>query len=168
MKNDKIIISGPPSSGKSTIITELKKRKFKCFLEINPNEIKNNKIKNDKYLLSEFLFNHRKKEHDKKTISTSFYDRSMIDVIAYLNYWKITYPIDWNRIIKKSNYTKKIFYTPVWKDIYKKTNTRLESYEESKIIDHFLKKTYLDFKYTLIKVPKVNINERVNFIIENI
>lgn len=168
MKYDKIIISGPPGSGKTTIINELINNGYLCFNEINPQEIKDNKTKNDKKLLSEFLFNQRKKQHDKIINTTAFYDRSLIDVIAYLDYWNEIYPTSWDQIITECQYARKVFFTPCWVDIYKKNKRRPESYSEAEKIEFFIKKTYLKFNYQIIEVPKKDINQRIEFILKNI
>ena len=65
MKSKKIIISGPPGSGKTSIINSLLKKGYNCFQEINPTKIKTIEIKNDKFLLSEYLFQKRLKEYTK-------------------------------------------------------------------------------------------------------
>ena len=119
-------------------------------------------------LLSEFIFNQRKKQHDKITDTITFYDRSLIDVIAYLNYWDERYPKSWNETIKNCEYTRKVFFTPSWKNIYKKNSYRPESYSESKKIEYFIKRTYEKFNYNLIEIPKKTIDKRIDFILQNI
>ncbi len=61
-----------------------------------------------------------------------------------------------------------LFYTPSWKDIYTETKNRLETYQESELIDNSLKKAYLDFGYNIIEIPKSGIETRVGFIIKKI
>ena len=168
MKSEKIIISGPPSSGKTSIINSLLKKGYNCFQEINPTKIKTTKIKNDKFLLSEYLFQTRLEEYTKSIDQLTFFDRSIIDVIAYLKLWEIQYPESWDEIILENRYHNKVFYTPIWEEIYEKTDIRLESFKESLLIDDTLRKSYLGYKYNIIDVPKSDIENRVQFIIKNI
>ena len=163
MKNEKIIISGPPGSGKTTIINELITRGYTCLPEIGPINIQNKKIKKDKMLLSEFLFKKRKKQYDIIINKLAFYDRSIVDVIAYLDFWQQEYPNKWNHIINECQYSKNIFYTSNWQKIYKTTESRKEKYTESIKIDTILRKTYLKFNYNIIDVPKLNVTQRVDF-----
>ncbi|MBF26114.1 MAG: hypothetical protein CMP49_06370 [Flavobacteriales bacterium] len=179
MKNHKIIISGPPGSGKTSIINALKNKGYLVQNELHPGKI--NK-ESDKLELSNYLFSKRIKQYHDKTIIKSnkhnikltyehpliFFDRSIIDVIAYLNMWKIKFPIKMNTAIKKYNYNKNIFYTPCWKKIYKTTPHRPENYENSIKIDIFLRNAYIEFNYNIIEVPKLDVNKRVDFIINNL
>ena len=92
----------------------------------------------------------------------------MIDVIAYMDFWQEKYPTQWEDKILKCRYMKSIFYAPNWEKIYKSTQERPESYMEAKKIDLFLRTAYLKFNYHIIEIPKLNINQRVNFILDSI
>ena len=167
MKNEKIIISGPPGSGKTTIINELKKMGHICFSEIRPLNI-NLHITGNKLLISKHIFKSRKEQFNTNCQKKAFYDRSLIDVIAYMKFWNEKYPISWENDIHKYRYYHKVFYTNPWKEIYEQTNDRKETFEEAKKINKFLRKTYLNLNYKIIDIPQVSTSKRIKFIINNI
>lgn len=167
MKNQKIIISGPPSSGKTTIINELRQLGYDCKNEISPPKI-NLEIKKNKYIVSEFLFSERKKQYIHTDSQVCFYDRSLIDVIAYMNFWNEKYPLDWKNTAHNLKYHQNVFYAPFWDSIYQQNKHRKETMQEAEKIDFFLRQSFLDFNYNIIELPKIDISERTNFIINNI
>jgi predicted ATPase len=167
MKNKKIIISGPPGSGKTSIINKLKNLGYLCFSEVTPPKLDLSKSKN-KLKLSEYLFEQRIHQYYSNNIKLSFYDRSIIDVVAYMNYWKMEYPNKWDKQINDLQYSKKVFYTPSWKSIYIQSEVRQETFSEATKIDIFLRQAYHSFNYEIIELPKKNIDHRVNFIINSL
>ena len=178
MKTKKIIISGPPGSGKTTIINALNQKGYLIHPEINPKEI-NKEV--SRIELSTYIFTKRIQqyknlitnniEHNTKTYKNNnffFFDRSLIDVVAYMNFWKEKYPSRWNDLIMKNRYEKIIFYTPNWEEIYQTTEQRPENYMEAKKIDLFLREAFAQFNYKIIEIPKFNTSKRVNFILNKI
>lgn len=168
MKNKKIIITGPPGSGKSTIIKALIDKNYTCLKEINPSNIKDDKIRKDKQLLSKYIFDKRIADYQNATSKLTFFDRSTIDVIAYLDYWQLNYPEIWIKKIQEQNYFQNVFYAPVWPEIYTKNTYRKEDLDEAILINKALKYTFSKFNFKLIEIPKSNIKDRLEFIINQI
>ena len=84
-----------------------------------------------------------------------------------MRYWELEYPKDWELLLIKT-VTTKVIYLPSWQSIYIQTGVRHEKFCEAQKIDSILKKTYTDFKYELIEVPKASIEERLKFILNSI
>jgi len=97
-----------------------------------------------------------------------FFDRSVIDCLAYLklNNLEATSTIINN--LQKCNFNSTVFYTPIWKDIYINDNERKETLKEAKEIENSILKTYKSKGYKLMRIPRISIKERVDFIISKI
>lgn len=176
MKLKKVIISGAPGTGKSSIIKELKNRGYFCYDEVwrkkyeNPNQ-KNNS--NHINIFSKHLFSERLKQLErtvKKKVKDQviFYDRSIIDTISYLNTYKKNIETLWLDVALKKRYYETIFFCPLWEEIYEQCEDRKESYKESILIEKNLTSTYKKFLYKIKHVPKVDISDRVDYILLNI
>ena len=73
----------------------------------------------------------------------------------------------WEELLKNYDYDM-VFFFPSWKDIYIKDKNRVEEYEEATRISPYIDKVYEESSILKIKVPCTSINERVDFILNNI
>ena len=69
---------------------------------------------------------------------------------------------------KKYRYNPKVFIVPPWKEIYKNRPTRPQTYEESLRLDQLIKETYNELEYKIIEIPKMEVKERTNFVINHL
>ena len=171
--NQKYIITGAPGTGKTSIINELKRRGFRCVDE-NSREIIAEQIKTGGKILpwkNQIAFENQIANMRTQQYLASpedcicFFDRSTLDCIAYLklNNLETTSQIIEN--IKKCNFNKTVFYTPIWKEIYINDSERKENTEKAIEIENTIMKTYKSQGYELVKIPKLSIAERADFII---
>ncbi|MCX2680906.1 ATP-binding protein [Galbibacter sp. EGI 63066] len=174
--NKKIVITGAPGTGKTSVINALKNKNYKCLPEISRQitlEARENGIEQlfltDPLLFSRKLLEGRIKQYKEAELleGTVFLDRGIPDVIAYMDYAKDDYPQYFNDACKKYHY-KQVFLLPSWEDIYTSDNERYENYEEAEQIHHYLKAAYENCGYDLIEVPKDTVENRVEFILNQL
>ena len=169
----KYIVTGAPGTGKTSIINELKKRGVHCIDE-NSREIISEQIINGGEILpwkNQIAFENQIANMRTQQYLASpedcicFFDRSALDCIAYLklNNLEATSQIIEN--IKKCNFNKTVFYTPIWKEIYVNDSERKEKIEKAIKIEHVIINTYQSKGYELVKIPKLSITKRADFII---
>ena len=174
---NKIVITGGPGTGKSTVIEELINRKYECMHEIS-REVTLNARKNGTdqlfltkpLLFSELLLEGRVNQYvnaENKNKGVVFFDRGIPDVHAYMNYISIDYP---ETYIQKSKLYKYdyIFLMPPWEDIYISDSERYENFEQALAIHNHLERSYKELGYNIIEVPKGTVEFRTDFILEYI
>ena len=149
----KIVITGGPGTGKTSIINKLESLGHHVFHESS----------------REIIRKYKKLGHDQLFLSNpiKFFDRGIHDIIAYLNYKKISFGKEFESASKKYKYDF-IFLAEPWEDIYKKDKERYESFEDLIIINKYIKKTYSNYAQKFITLPKSSVQGRINFIIESI
>ena len=173
----KIVISGGPGTGKTSIVEELLRRKYFIFEETSREII--DKYKNlghdqlflsDPIKFSEILLKNRVNQFKKSNINNSnhyFFDRGIPDVLAYLHHKNIVYEDNFTICAKKYKYDM-VFIAEPWREIYKNDKQRYESFNELVEISKHIKKTYKGLGYDLFIIPNDSVTKRVDYILNKI
>tara|TARA_B100000963_G_C22640895_1_gene680573 strand:- start:3245 stop:3787 length:543 start_codon:yes stop_codon:yes gene_type:complete len=173
-KLKKIVLTGGPSSGKTTIIKNLRKLGFLCFDEVARdlflgdsvlNSFKKNPIFFTEKVISQrinhYLISENKISNAKRNLC--FFDRGIHDSVAYLNNMKIEN--DYEKKLNRFNYSR-IFLLELNKSFFKNDINRIESFDHSISIHSEIELIYKKFNFEIIKVPWMNIEKRTNFILD--
>lgn len=163
------VITGAPSSGKTTLINQLAYQGYTIIPEIareyianllasslSLDEIQNNNRQLQRSILAKGL----KRERLLKPNQLLFFDRGTADSLGYFNY----YQLDATPMPRSCNYYryKTIFYChqlPIEQD-----EIRVEDNEAAKKIGAHIYQAYLSLGYRLIELPAVSVQERIALI----
>jgi predicted ATPase len=174
LKSKKIVITGGPGTGKTSIINELIFRGYSCIEEISRQITLNARAQGIEQLFltkpllfSELLLNGREAQFNKAaTLSKDliFFDRGIPDILAYLDYSGDKYPQLFNDSCKNNPYDK-VFILAPWQEIYISDNERYEDFNQAIEIHHQLVNTYKKYDYELVDVPFNSVKERTDHIL---
>lgn len=168
------MVTGAPSSGKTTILKLLEKRGYRVLYEAariyidqelkkgkTIKEIRENEGEFQRKILGIKIQCENKLDPEKIT----FLDRAIPDSPAY--YELVGLPKDkyMENAVRKSSY-KKIF---IFERLdFEKDYARTESEEEIRKLEKLLEKTYRQLSIPIIKVPRMSVKKRLKFILENL
>jgi predicted ATPase len=94
----------------------------------------------------------------------AFSDRGIPDQLAFSRYKGFSAPKILITAAQEYRYFPVVFVAPPWKDIYRQDEIRTETYDEASHLHDVICKTYVDFGYQLVDLPKVEVEGRVKFI----
>jgi predicted ATPase len=173
----KIVLTGAPGTGKTTIINALKSLGYTCFDEYSRTLIRQAeaiKIKNlfyenpklfSKKVLEERIIQFNESNLIKKSKNNLiFFDRSIYDTFAYQKF------IDNSFVLPdkyKSFIYHKVFILPPWNRIFINDKERLESFEVSKKVHKYLNFTYNHYNYYINEISKTSVENRVKIILKS-
>lgn len=170
------VITGGPGTGKSTLLNSIRQSGYPVFEEISREWIRRALDEGTDLLpwkdlqgFSYLIWKERKKQFEAAPNGPSFYDRSLLDTIAYLEILDPKrIPEKWEETLRMDHYMKDVFITPPWKEIHILDNERRESWTEVEGIHHQLCSTYKRFGYRIIEVPRSDIETRTKFILQHL
>ncbi len=180
----RIVITGGPGTGKTSVIRVLEQKGYFCFHEVirdltleakrngDPSTIHSNPLTfvDDPFRFNLFLLESRLdhfragEELDHPVV---FYDRGLPDVLAYMRYFDQEYPGEFISYCERHKYDQ-VVVLPPWEDIYTQDEERLESFDQALEIHQELVNTYSDFSYHTLSVPKGTVEERAEYIINQV
>ncbi len=180
----KIVITGGPSTGKTSVIQSLEEKGYLCLHEVirsmtlekkkeeGHSAFKSNPIVSvsDPLEFNQRILNARVAQYtsfEQGTKEMVFFDRGIPDVLAYMTCFDQKYSTLFEKACTDHKYDL-VFSMPPWKEIHISDNERFETYDESLQINDCLLKTYRHFGYDMHIVPKDNVPKRVDFILDTI
>ena len=175
MNKSRIIITGGPSTGKSSMIRNLADRGYPVMHEVARAEIKRQLEQKSKLVpwddvlgFSRKVFEGQRDQYNAAQAGKrNFYDRGIPDLIAYLKNAGIKDEY-LERQAASYRYHPRIFILPPWREIYESDTERREEWEEMLRIHNWLEQTYRGYGYELVKVPMIEVKKRVDFIFEHL
>lgn len=177
-KNKKIVISGGPGSGKTTLVNLLRLKGYECIDEFSRTLIKRaqkqgeiNIFKSQPLHFSEEVWKGRIEQYKNSELSLNktqkpyvFFDRGLHDVLAYLDCIGISYE---SYKFDPSDFPYDMaLLLPPWKSIYIKDNERKEGFEDAEKLYFFIKKTYKKYNIPIVEIPFQSPEVRISTLLE--
>ncbi len=171
IKTKRVIITGAPGTGKTTLLQLLKEKGYPCHPEVSRRIIKEQLDLGSNLLPWEDLVNFSRLVNDGQIAqfkmveegTCNFYDRGVPDVLAYLR--KESIHVD--ELEKSANiyrYNPSVFILPPWPEIYGTDNERREDLQAMIEINDKLIEVYKDYGYNVIVLPKVSAKQRMEMV----
>jgi predicted ATPase len=149
-KTRKVVLTGGPSSGKSTLIKELERRGHRILHEVARNVLEERRafpLNKEEWLARQQIIYQRQSEAEEIASGLVFLDRGTLDVVAYSKHLLGYVPFE----IGKNNYAA-VFNLERLPFVHDGLRTE-RSDEEAQEIHEKILSTYKDFGYSPISIP---------------
>lgn len=173
----KIVITGAPGTGKTTLVNKLIEYGIPCMPEISreitlkarEEGIEQLFLEQPLLFSSKLIEGRTKQFHEASNFDHKFVflDRGLPDVVAYMDFIGDTSPEEFIKACEENRYDL-VFILPPWKSIYVSDDARYENFEQAKQIDNHLVLRYNKFGYSPIIVPEASPEERLQFILDQL
>ena len=164
----KYIITGAPGTGKSTLITHLK-RHVPCMEEVAREVIAEEQAHGRHGTpwgdilrfagLVERGFTQALATHTDSV----FFDRSLVDLEAYLQLGALEVPIGVRGFPHWSTFERVVFLAPTWEQIYQQDAQRLQDFSYCEALERQLIATYTQHGCCVVPLPKGTPQQRIAF-----
>ena len=169
----KYIITGAPGTGKTTLINLLKKEVL-CMDEVSRQVIIAEQKKGSNGVPWENIQRFTKLVYQQSIEALEihkeavFCDRSLLDLIAYLDVARELIPDYLNDFPYKDKFHTTVFFAPTWQDIYCKDAQRLQEFNYCKKLEKSLLEQYKKKGFNIVILPKSSPSTRVKFVLTHI
>lgn len=173
--NNWYVISGAPSSGKTTIINALQERGFSTVPEVATavieREMKKGRTLEDirlsdkAWLQKQIIDLQLDLQKDLNPQETLFLDRGIPDIFAFYAFYQLPINDYLTNAYRSAEYKKVFLFDRL---PLEKNHVRIENEDDLRKLDRLHEEAYKKLKLPYLRVPTLPINERVDFILENL
>lgn len=164
MKRQRYVITGPPGSGKTSLIEELRAAGYWCApeaaREVRATGHTKSATERNRAIIEKNVEWY--KAAPRGTLC--FYDRGLPDTLAYAAHEGDPAIDEYRVTIDEYPYDNPVFILPSWHEIYQTDSERGETWAEATAIERYLYDTYWSLGYTVLTVPRASTAERLAFI----
>lgn len=171
------VLTGAPSSGKSTLLATLSARGYKTQQEaarlVIEREIAAGRS------LTELRSDARAFQHETLRLKQAweaelpkdeiiFFDRGIPDTVAYYAHEGVKEDETLREAMKHASYRKVFILDLISRENFVLDGARSETWEGAQELDRLLEAAYRDAGYEVIRVPVMSVDERANFILQHL
>jgi predicted ATPase len=97
-----------------------------------------------------------------------FFDRGVPDVLGYLRLLDLPVAEHVRKAASTFRYNRRVFIAPPWPAIYRQDRERKQDFEAAVTTYEAVLATYTALGYDLVEIPRVSVDERVRFVLQNV
>ena len=172
-----IVVTGGPGSGKSSLIDAMAQRGFRTMPEAGRAIIRDQiRIGGkalpwaDRAVFAELMLGWELRSYQEALASDALVlmDRGMPDVVGYLTLCGLPVPAHFETAAKTYPYNKRVFLAPYWDAIFTQDTERKQDRQEAEATGMVMAETYGRLGYQIVELPLVGIEQRADFVAENL
>ena len=184
MVNRKIVITGAPGTGKTSIINALEETGHKVHHEIirEMTDLAKKQLGGEDFPSNPLVFVEDAMDFNRQLMEgrarqfisaaatdapLNFFDRGIPDVLAYMDHFGQAYGSPFEKFATVHRYDR-VFVTPPWEEIYITDPQRMESFQEAQALHLALVGAYARFGYRPLEVPRDSVGNRMEFILDTL
>jgi predicted ATPase len=168
-----IVLSGCSGGGKSTLLAALQRRGFAVFEEPG-RQI----VKEQHYIGGPFLPWTEPRQFVELCVSRAmhqmvlaarlagpvFFDRGIVDAVSHFEHIGAPIPAHLSNAVQRLRYRRVVFMAPPWREIFSTDAERQHGFDSALAAYGSLRQTYERLGYSLVDLPRIDVDGRVKFI----
>lgn len=168
-----IVITGGPGSGKSTLIDALAVSGLQQMPEAGRPIIQDQMAIGgsalpwaDRSAFAELMLGWELRSWREASAHSgiTLFDRGVPDVIGYLTLSRLPVPQHVRKAAERFRYNRRVFIAPPWQAIFGQNTERRQTWAEAEATYHAMVDVYSALDYELVDLPLATIEDRVRFV----
>jgi predicted ATPase len=173
----RIVVTGGPGAGKTSLINHLERRGLPCALEAGRAIIRGQVETGgtalpwaDRQAYAQLMLAMDRRSHDGAEAfgGPVFFDRGVPDIVGYLRLCELPIPDDLAVAALGLRYDPLVFIAPPWPEIFANDAERKQDFAEAVRTHAMMVQVYAELGYDLVELPRASILDRVDFVLERV